>query len=188
MAPSPHFFDSPEALRDWFTQHAASSTELIVGFVKTATGRAGLTWPQSVDEALCVGWIDGIRHRLDDEHYKIRFTPRKPGSHWSAVNIKRVPELQAEGRMTPAGLAAFEARTEARSRRASYEQETVALPPEDLRTFKAHRAAWRFFSATPPGYQRKVIWRVISAKRADTRARRLAQLIEACGRGERLWA
>lgn len=188
MTTAPTFFDSPEELRKWFAKHAATAAELIVGFTKTSTGRAGLTWPQAVDEALCVGWIDGVRHGLDAERYKIRFTPRKPRSHWSAKNINRVAELEALGRMRPAGLAAFAARTEARSRRASYEQEAeIVFGDEALQAFRKHKAAWRFFAAQPPGYRRKVTWLVISPKRPETRAKRLAHLIAMSAEGKRAW-
>jgi len=185
---SPKFFKSPEQFREWLERNAATATEVIVGFMKTSTGRAGLTWPQAVDEALCVGWIDGVRHRIDDERYKIRFTPRKAASRWSAVNIKRVPELEALGRMKPAGLVAFRARTEALSRTASYEQgENVAFSEADLKVFRKNKAAWRFFETTPPSYKRKAIWLVISVKRPETRARRLEHLIAACAEGKRAW-
>lgn len=185
----PQFFDSPEALRDWFAAHASTETELIVGFRKVGTGRAGLTWPQSVDEALCVGWIDGLRRGIDAEHYQIRFTPRKRGSHWSAINVRRVPELVAAGRMQPAGLAAFEARSENRTARASFEQDraSVSLSREEQALFKTHREAWAFFNACPEGYRHKAQWMVISAKKPETRARRLQQLIEACAQGIRKW-
>ena len=185
---APTFFDSPAHLRKWFARNGATAGELIVGFMKVSTGKAGLSWPEAVDEALCVGWIDGVRHRLDDERYKIRFTPRKSGSHWSAVNIRRVAELQAQGRMQPAGLAAFAARTEARSRRASYEQgENVVFGDAELKLFRKHKAAWRFFESTPPGYRRRVTWRVVSAKRPETRAKRLAELIAASAEAKRAW-
>ena len=187
MSVPPTFFESAQQLGRWFDQHAATASELSVGFLKAGTGRAGLTWPQAVDEALCVGWIDGVRHRIDDEHYRIRFTPRQPNSRWSAVNILRVSELQALGRMKPAGLAAFAARTEARSRTASYEQGDMALSADDLAIFRRHKQAWKFFESTPPSYRRKAIWLVISAKRPDTRIRRLTQLIEACAEGRRIW-
>jgi len=185
--PEPVFFASAAELRRWFARHAASATELHVGFVKQHTGRAGLSWPQSVDEALCVGWIDGVRQRIDDEHYRIRFTPRKRGSHWSDVNIRRVAELEAEGRMQPAGLAAFQARTEARSRQAAYEQRReLALAPAELKSFRRNATAWKFFATTPPSYRHRETWRIVSAKRPETRARRLALLIAACAEGRRL--
>jgi uncharacterized protein YdeI (YjbR/CyaY-like superfamily) len=113
MSQEPTYFRNSEALRRWFAKNVATAHELIVGFYKTHTGKPSITWPESVDEALCVGWIDGVRHRIDAERYKIRFTPRKPGATWSAINIKRVAELKAEGRVKPAGLAVFEQRSEA---------------------------------------------------------------------------
>lgn len=184
----PIFFDSPEALRRWLEQHGASHTELHVGFIKKTAAGAPLTWPQSVDEALCAGWIDGVRHSIDAQRYRIRFTPRKPRSHWSAINIARVAELQAAGRMTEAGLAAFAARSAERSARASYEQkpEDVFFQGAELKTFKAHAAAWRFFEAQPPGWRQQMIWRVLSAKKPETRARRLATLMAACAEGRRM--
>lgn len=133
-----------------------------------------------------MGWIDGVRHRLDARSYTIRFTPRQPGSHWSAVNIARVRALQALGRMQPAGLAAFERRTDARSATASYEQDTVSFPPEDATRFRRDAAAWSFFHALPPSYRKKVTWWVISARLPATRERRLASLIAACAQGRRL--
>lgn len=157
-----------------------------MGFVKTHTGQATLTWPRAVDEALCFGWIDGVRTKIDENHYKIRFSPRKPNSTWSAVNIKRVPELEAEGRMTPAGLAAFALRTEARSRTASYEQvEFPELCAAELAAFKQNKAAWAFYGKLPPSYRRKVNWLVISAKLAVTRSKRFKALVAACAEGRR---
>lgn len=187
MTVEPLYFDSPSALKQWFDQHAASASVLVVGFLKTHTGAPSITWPQAVDEALCVGWIDGVRHRIDDTRYKIRFTPRKPGSHWSDVNIRRVPELIAQGRMTPPGLAAFERRSEARSRRGSYEQPVrPTLSEEQVAVFQQHPAAWAFYQATSATYRLQTSWWVISAKQAATRERRLQTLIEACGEGRRL--
>src|SRR5688572_17013681 len=119
----PTYFESSAALKRWFSKNATTARELVVGFMKVGSGAASVAWPEAVDEALCVGWIDGVRHRIDDRRYRIRFTPRKAGSNWSAVNIKRATGLAAEGRMKPAGLAAFAQRTEAKSKTASYEQE-----------------------------------------------------------------
>ncbi|MBI4913625.1 MAG: YdeI/OmpD-associated family protein [Acidobacteria bacterium] len=186
MAFSPLFFDDPASLQAWFERHGTRETELVVGFRKVHTGRAGLRWAEAVDEALCVGWIDGIRHRLDDDTYQIRFTPRRPGSTWSAVNIRRVAELQAEGRMKPEGLAVFAAAPEARRRTASYEQADPRLAPVELRGFRRRAAAWAFYQALPAGYRKKVTWWVLSAKKPETRARRLALLVEACAQGRRL--
>ena len=187
MSTEPTFFASADHFRQWLSAHGTDATELVVGFVKTHTGRAPMTWPQAVDEALCFGWIDGVRHRIDDDHYRIRFTPRKTTSHWSAVNIKRVPELEAEGRMTPAGLAAFALRTEARSRKASYEQDGFPeLSPEQTKAFRKNKAAWAFYEKLPAGYRRQVNWLIISAKQQATRDRRFAILVAACAEGRRL--
>ena len=146
-----------------------------------------MTWPEAVDEALCVGWIDAVRKRIDEQRYQIRFTRRKPASNWSAVNIARVAELTAQGRMQPAGLAAFERRVESKSRIYAYEQkEAAALLPEDERLFRRHKKAWAYFEQQPPGYRHQLLWRIASAKRPETRAKRLAELIEASAQGRRL--
>jgi len=183
----PRFFDTPAAFRAWLARHGASETQLIVGFYKRDSGRASITWPEAVDEALCVGWIDGVRTRIDEQAYQIRFTPRKASSTWSAVNIERVRVLQAEGRMQPAGLAAFEQRREAKSRIYAYEQAAHAeLAPDDEAQFRKHKKAWAFFAAQPPGYRHKAAWHIVSAKRPETRSARLARLIEASQAGLRL--
>jgi uncharacterized protein YdeI (YjbR/CyaY-like superfamily) len=180
----PRFFATPADLRAWFEAHHADAGELLVGFYKKGRGRASITWPESVDEALCFGWIDGIRRRIDDECYSIRFTPRRPRSIWSAVNIKRAGELIEQGRMTPAGLAAFEARDDDRSAIYSYEQRHhAALEPEQERRFRANAAAWEWFQSRPPSWRRTAIYWVTSAKRAETRERRLATLIEDAAAG-----
>lgn len=177
----PVFFENARALRRWFARHAKAETELVVGYHKRSTGRPSVTWPESVDEALCVGWIDGVRNRIDDARYKIRFTPRKPRSNWSNINIRRVAALKSEGRMKPAGLAAFAARDKAQPPRGSYEQQgTIKLPPADLRVFRANKAAWQYYRTLPPGYVRMCSWWVISARRPETRARRLQRFIEKC--------
>jgi uncharacterized protein YdeI (YjbR/CyaY-like superfamily) len=182
----PIFFKDSAALRAWFAEHAAQAPELLVGFVKTHTGKATLTWPQAVDQALCFGWIDGVRTGIDESHYKIRFSPRKPNSNWSAVNIKRVPELEAEGRMTKAGLAAFALRTEARSRTGSYEQEEFPkLSSAELIEFRQNEPAWAFYEKLPLSYRRKVNWLIVSAKLASTRSRRFSALLAACAEGRR---
>ena len=155
-----------------------------MGYYKKDSGRASVTWPESVDEALSFGWIDGIRRRIDDESYSIRFTPRRARSIWSAVNIKRAGELIAEGRMTPAGLAAFEARDEARSALYSYEQRHAATFDADQeRRFRADAAAWAWFQARPPSWRQAAIYWVTSARRPETRERRLTTLIEEAASG-----
>ena len=177
----PVFFEDARALRRWFARHAKTETELVVGYLKRSTGRPSVTWPESVDEALCVGWIDGVRHRIDDERYRIRFTPRKPRSNWSNINIRRVAALKAAGRMKSAGLAAFAARDKAQAPRGSYEQKgPIKLPPADLKQFRANAIAWQFYRTLSPGYLRMVSWWVISAKRPETRAKRLQRFIEKC--------
>lgn len=182
----PTYFPTAADFRAWLTKHAESSAALVVGFMKRGSGSPSMTWPEAVDEALCVGWIDGVRHRIDDDRYKIRFTPRKH-SNWSAVNIERVAVLQAEGRLKPAGLAAFERRTEKRSRTASYEQaNSPSLNAEEVKRFKKNRRAWIFFEAQAPSYRKKAVWRVVSAKQLATRERRLSLLIEASAAEKRL--
>ena len=177
------FFKSPSEFRQWLEGHHASAQELQVGFYKKGTGKPSLTWAESVDEALCFGWIDGIRRRLDDESYTIRFTPRRPRSTWSAVNIKRVAELAREGRMRQAGLQAFQARTENRSVIYSYEQRSDKLDAPYEKKFKANKAAWAFFQGQSAAYRRNACWWVVSAKKEETRLQRLETLIEDSARG-----
>ncbi len=184
---APTFFRDAASLRRWFAAYAATESELVAGFMKKGSGVPSVTWPEAVDEALCVGWIDGVRHGIDGSRYKIRFTPRKRTSHWSAINIRRVGELRREGRMQPAGLAAFAHRTEDNSRRASHEQPRVpAFEPAEVAWFRREHAAWQYFEALPPGYRKRVAWWVVSARRAQTRADRLSRLILACAQGRRV--
>jgi uncharacterized protein YdeI (YjbR/CyaY-like superfamily) len=184
--PEPRYFRSPAEFRKWLEKNHAKADELVVGFHKKATGKPSMTWPESVDEALCFGWIDGIRRSVDEERYSIRFTPRRPGSNWSAVNLKRVPELEALGRMTDAGRAAFAKRSEAKSAIYSYENKPEDLPPGDRRRFRANRKAWKFFSEQPAGYRRTALYWVLSAKKEETRQRRLDTLIDDSAAGRRL--
>jgi uncharacterized protein YdeI (YjbR/CyaY-like superfamily) len=180
----PHFFPSPSAWRAWLEEHHANSEELWVGLYKRSSKRPSITWPEAVDGALCFGWIDGLRNRVDDISYQIRFTPRKSRSVWSAVNVKRATELSVMGLMHPAGLAAFQKREAKRTEIYSYEQrENAKLPAAHERKFRAHKAAWKFFRAQPPWYQRISSFWVISAKKEETREKRLAALIEHSGRG-----
>lgn len=177
-----HWFDTPAEWRAWLAEHHASATEVEVGYRKRATGLPSMTWQESVDEALCFGWIDGVRHSVDDASYRNRFTPRKAGSTWSKVNIAKVQRLIEEGRMHPAGLAAYEARRDDNSGIYSFEQERPAeLPPEYDERLRADAGAWADFSARPPWYRRAVVHWVTSAKREETRRRRLEQLVE-CSR------
>lgn len=184
---SPRFFASPAEFRAWLEAHHAAAAELWVGFHKKGTGRPSLTWPESVAEALCFGWIDGVRKSLDAESYVIRFTPRRPQSTWSAVNLAMMEELVAAGRVAPAGLAAYERRSAAKSATYSYEQRRQAAFDADLeRRFRAAKRAWAFFATQPPGYRRLVTHWVVSAQREATRRSRLAKLIECSAAGRRL--
>jgi uncharacterized protein YdeI (YjbR/CyaY-like superfamily) len=181
--PIPMFFVSGEEWRAWLEQHHASHAELMVGLYKRASGRPTMTWSESVDEALCFGWIDGVRRRIDEHSHSIRFTPRKPRSTWSAVNIEKAERLIAEGRMRPAGLRAYRARSEENSRIYAFEQGDVQLPQEGQQRLRANPAAWEYWESRPAGYRRIASWWVISAKREETRERRLATLIEDCAAG-----
>ena len=180
------FFRTPTAFRAWLEEHHATETELLVGLFKRGSGKPSITWPESVDEALAFGWIDGIRRSVDAESYTIRFTPRKPRSFWSAVNVNRVNELKAAGRMTPAGLAAFEKRDEQRTAVYSYERAAATLDAAATKAIKADNAAWQFYESQAPSYKRTSAHWVVSAKRPETRAKRLATLIESSRRGERI--
>ncbi len=181
---APTFFATPLALRKWFAKNHESATELWVGFYKRDTGKPSITWPESVDEALCVGWIDGIRKSLGDESYMIRFTPRRPGSVWSAVNIKRIAVLEKEGRMLAAGREAFGKRREYRSAIYSYEQRPQELPEPYASRFSKNKKAWSFFQAQIPSYRKTITWWVLSAKKEETRRQRLDALIAMSARGE----
>lgn len=180
----PAFFATPSDFRAWLEEHHAGVLELWVGFYKTGSGRPSITWPEAVDQALCFGWIDGVRKGLDEVSYTIRFTPRQARSTWSAVNIKRAGELTALGQMTAAGTRAFEQRAGERSGVYSYEQsKSVQLGDDYEQRFRAHEEAWSFFNSQAAWYQRAAIWWVVSAKREETRLKRLAALIEDSRRG-----
>jgi len=181
--PRPTFFASPAAFNRWLKQHHATSDELWVGFYKRATGKPSITWPESVDEALCYGWIDGVRKSLDAASYMIRFTPRRPDSHWSQINLRKARALIEQGRMRPAGRRAFDGRDSAQTNQYSFENRPKSLPPAYLRLLKANRDAWAFFQARPAWYRRTCAWWVVSAKKEETRRRRLATLIEDSARG-----
>ncbi len=181
---APRYFRTPAAFRRWLARHHASAAELWVGYYKKGTGTPSITWPESVDEALCFGWIDGIRKSVDEDRYVIRFTPRRPASHWSAVNLRRVRALIAEGRMTPAGLAAFDRRRAEAPY--SYQQRPRALPAAYRAALQARAGAWEFFRAQPPGYRRTATAWVMSARREETRRRRLETLVRHSAKGERI--
>src|SRR5882757_1757308 len=175
----PKFFPSPSNWRAWLEEHHEKHEELLVGFHKVGSGKPSITWPEAVDGALCFGWIDGVRKRLDENSYVIRFTPRRERSVWSAVNIQRVAQLSALGMMRPMGAQAFEKRTGNRSEIYAYEQRKGAkLSGAYEKTFRANQGAREFFQAQPPWYQRTASWWVISAKKEETRLKRLAQLIK----------
>ena len=182
----PTFFPTPAAFRTWLEEHHATADVLLVGFHKIVSGKPSITWPESVDEALCFGWIDGVRKSLDDRRYTIRFTPRKPGSIWSSVNTKRAQALIDRGLMRPTGLKAFEARRENKSGIYSYEQRGVDLPEPYSRLLKKNVAAWRFFQTQPASYRKVVFWWIVSAKKEETRLKRLKKLMMHSAREQRL--
>ena len=183
-AAMPRFFKSGAAFGQWLEAHHDTATEALVGFYKTKASKRGITYQEALDEALSFGWIDGIRRSLDDERYTIRFTPRKPRSIWSKVNIKRVGELTAAGRMRAPGLAAFAKRDEKRSGTYSYERPVTELDEASMKVLAADSKAFAFYQRQAPGYRRIVANWVTSAKKPETRARRLATLVE-CSRDGR---
>lgn len=180
------YFKSATDFRAWLEANHASTTELFVGFYKKDSGKVGITYAEAVDEALCFGWIDGIKKRVDEVSYTHRFTPRKPKSNWSLINIGHVTRLTKAGRMKPTGLKAFAARTDARSGVYSFENRPRELSPELERQFKSDKTAWEFFQQQPPGYRRVASFWVMSAKQDETRERRLAQLMADSKQGRRL--
>lgn len=186
-ASAPQFFADAAAFRAWLEAHGGTARELLVGFHKVGSGLPSLTWPESVDEALCFGWIDGVRRRLDERSYCIRFSPRRPGSNWSAVNVARFEALRAAGRVEPAGLAAFARRLEAKTAVYSYDR---AAEPEltaaERARLAADPAALAFFETVAPSYRRAVVHWVTGARRPETRERRFARLLASCAAGERL--
>jgi uncharacterized protein YdeI (YjbR/CyaY-like superfamily) len=182
----PKFFRTPDAFRQWLEKHHATERELLVGFYRKSTGRQSITWKEAVDQALCFGWIDGVRRSIDADSYYNRFTPRKRKSNWSRINIARVDELIAEGLMRPSGLAAFEARDAEADAKYSFERENVQLDGEYVKRLRANEAAAGFFYAQSPSYRKLATWWVISAKREETRLRRLQQLIDDSAAGRRI--
>lgn len=190
MAPpterNPLFFATPAEFHRWLAANHARANELWVGFYRRDSGRPSISWSESVDEALCFGWIDGIRKSHDSQSYKIRFTPRRARSIWSRVNLEKVRVLSEQGRMKPAGVAAHEAHDPARTQKYSFEQGTVALDTASEKLFRRNRRAWTFFSAQPPYYRRVALHYVMSAVKPETRTRRLATLIALSAQGDRL--
>jgi uncharacterized protein YdeI (YjbR/CyaY-like superfamily) len=183
---NPKFFATAADFRKWLVKHHDTEKELWIGFYKKASGKKSITYPEAVDQALCFGWIDGVRKSIDADSYVNRFTPRRTGSNWSAVNTKRAKELIASGEMHPAGAKVFEARDPKKTKQYSFERDNVAFTPALLKKFRANKKAWAFFEAQPPSYRKPVTWWVISAKQDATRERRLAQLIADSAKGERV--
>jgi len=178
------FFKTPAAFRTWLQRHHTEHRILHVGFRKRHTGKPSITWPEAVDEALCFGWIDGVRHRIDASSYTIRFTPRRPGSIWSAINLKRARALIRAGRMSRNGLKVFEARDRKRTRLYAYEQRTEAkFAPRHARLLRANRKAWAWFQRQAPWYRRTATHWVQRAKQEATRRKRLATLIHCSAAG-----
>ena len=182
----PKCFRTPEDFRIWLEKNHTTATELWVGFYKRDSGKRSITWPESVDQALCFGWIDGVRKRVDEISYQIRFTPRRRGSIWSATNIKRAKKLVEQNRMRPTGLRAFAARIENKSGIYSYEQRTTELEESHATHLKKNKAAWNFFQIQPPSYRKMISWWIVSAKKEETRMARLAKLISESAKGKRL--
>jgi uncharacterized protein YdeI (YjbR/CyaY-like superfamily) len=183
----PQFFATPAEFGAWLEENHEAEPELVVGFHKKGSGRPSITWAESVEQALRFGWIDGIRRSLGDDSYTIRFTPRKPSSNWSEINVATVERLKAEGLLAPAGLRAYEARRPERTGVYSFERRKAAKLPRHLeQRFRAAKAAWDWFSARPPGYRRTATHWVVSAKRDETRERRLQTLIECSSEGRKI--
>jgi len=182
----PKFFRTAHDFRKWLGIYHTKKDELWVGYHKRATGKLSMTWPESVNEALCYGWIDGIRKSIDDRAYMIRFTPRRPNSIWSAVNIKNFETLKRAGLILPAGQGAFDAKKEKHTNRYSFEQGTLTLLPAYEKKFKSNKTAWEFFQSLPPSVKKPSIWYVMSAKREDTQLRRLFKLMRCSEKGQRI--
>lgn len=182
----PTFFPTTEDFRKWLEENHAGESELWVGFYKKATQIPSITWPQSVEEALCYGWIDGLRKSIDEKSYKIRFTPRRPNSHWSQVNLKMVDELIKNGKMQPAGLKIYQERNPAKEQLFSYEREMAQLKEPYIEQIKAQPKAWAFFQSLPPGYKKQTVHWVMAAKREATRQKRLKILIESAAESKRI--
>jgi len=182
----PVFFKTAADFRRWLAAHHATETELLVGFYRKSSGQAGITYKEAVDEALCYGWIDGVKRRVDDQRYTHRFTPRTAQSTWSVVNTRRVAELIALKRMARPGLAAFQRRDPEKTKTYSFENRPSVFDPALEREFKKDEAAWTFFNAQPPGYRRLMTFFVMSAKQPETRQRRLAMLVKTSAEGKRM--
>jgi uncharacterized protein YdeI (YjbR/CyaY-like superfamily) len=184
---TPKFFTSSKEFRKWLERNHKKETELIVGFYKVGSGKPSMTWSESVDQALCFGWIDGIRRSIDKDSYQIRFTPRKPTSIWSTVNIQKIKELTKQGLMMPAGLESFKNRKENNSEIYSYENEETEFSPGFEKQFKANKIAWKYFQSLAPSYRKTSKNWVMSAKQESTRVKRLTELMEASEAGTNKW-
>jgi uncharacterized protein YdeI (YjbR/CyaY-like superfamily) len=182
----PFYFKTSSDFRKWLLKNHKDKSELLVGFYKVSSNRPSMTWSESVDQAICFGWIDGVRKSIDHESYCIRFTPRKPTSIWSAINIKKVEELSANGLMHASGIEIFEKRKEEKSRVYSYEKEAVSLQKEFEKKFKANKAAWKYFQQMPKSYTRPAIHWVMTAKREETKLKRLEELINDSSQGRKI--
>jgi uncharacterized protein YdeI (YjbR/CyaY-like superfamily) len=183
----PIFFKTPSDFRNWLKKNYKSKTELVVGFYKVGSGKLNMTWSQSVDEALCFGWIDTVRKSIDKDRYQIRFTQRKPNSIWSAVNIKKIKALTEQGRMHPAGLESFEKRTDKKSKIYTYENEELKFSRDFEKQLKSNKMAWKYFQSLAPGYRKSSSNWVMSAKQEETKLKRLKQLIADCEAGTNQW-
>lgn len=182
------FFPTQKDLRKWFEKNHKKEEELFVGYYKISSGKPSVTWSESVDEAICFGWIDGIRRSVDEESYCIRFTPRNPKSNWSAINIKKVEELTRLGLMKPEGVKAFSFRKEEKSKIYSYENPAVWFEKSYEKRFKANKEAWKYFQSMAPSYQKTTMRWVMSAKQDATRLKRLEELIRDCALGQKIKA
>ena len=185
MEKEPKFFKTAAAFRKWLEQHHKSETELWLGFHKKGAGKPSITYPEALDEALCFGWIDGVRKSVDQDSYKQRFSPRKPTSIWSNINVGHVKRLQKQGRMQPAGLEAYARKDPKRTGIYSFENRPRELSPEYEKRFRTNKTAWTFFEKQPAYFKRLMIFRIMSGKKEETRLRRLDQLIESSAKGER---
>jgi uncharacterized protein YdeI (YjbR/CyaY-like superfamily) len=182
----PLFFSTQSSFRKWLEKNHGKAKELLVGFYKVNSGKESMSWSQSVDEAICFGWIDGVRKSIDSESYSIRFTPRKPGSIWSAINIQKVENLSKQGLMHPSGMTAFEKRQEHKSRIYSYEKPPENLSKDFLKKFQSNKKAWKYFQSMAPSYQRTAIHWVMNAKQENTRIKRVAELINDSEAGRKI--
>lgn len=187
METTPVFFSKQSDFRKWLDENHKKETELLVGFYKVESGKQSMTWSQSVDEALCYGWIDGVRKSIDKDRYQIRFTQRKPTSIWSAVNIKKVEELTRQGLLQPFGLESFGKRTESKSKIYAYENEKVEFSPDFEKQFESNKTAWGYFQSLAPSYRKTSTNWVMSAKQEATRIKRLYELIEDSEAGTNKW-